>query len=155
MTDKSVHLLSLLLVDLYCLHFIQLTYCLPFPLASDEHWLEHSLIRLFYSVLVWRSTSMPKSVLFLCMCFFFAFFLFKFWYEVFIFGDLFYFVELFRNAVSDWFIWVLSHLFSRVDETFREIISDVGCIFQCVYLGMFECCFMYVCVISIPLNFII
>ena len=68
---------------------------------------------------------------------------------MFVFGDLFYFVELFRNAVSDWFIWVLSHLFSRVDETFREIISDVGCIFQCVYLGMFERCFMYVCMRNI------
>ena len=67
--------LSLLLVDLYCmwsLHFIQLTCCLPFPLASDEHWLEHNWIRLFYSVLVWRSTSMPKSVLF-CVCAFFPF----------------------------------------------------------------------------------
>ena len=92
---------------------------------------------------------------FVCVLFFIFFCFFKFWYEVFVFGDLFYFVELFRNAVSYWFIWVLSHLFSRVDETFHEIISDVRCIFQCVYLGMSECCFMYVCVISIPLNFMI
>ena len=101
MTDKSVHLLSLLLVDLYCLHFIQLTYCLPFPLASDEHWLEHSLIRLFYSVLVWRSTSMPKSVLFLCMCFFLPFFFFI------LIGVYFWWLVLLCRIVQKCCVWLV------------------------------------------------
>ena len=160
MTDKSVHLpfvafgWLVLYVKLAFYSADLLAVCL-FHLASDEHWLEHN--RICFIRFWFEGPQACQRVCFLCVCVCVCVCALKkkkkFWYEVFGFGDLFYFVELFRNAVSDWFSRVLSHLFSRVDETFREIISDVWCLFQCVSLGMCECCFMFVCVTSIPLNF--